>query len=114
MPRDEMTALAELQDLLAQERDVIRVADFSRLGALVHRKQELISALTGTPATMLAEIRKDAERNQRLLEAALRGIGSARNRLRQIREGARGFTGYDRHGNPQRISRGDGTVEVRA
>lgn len=114
MPSNDTVALAELKTLLNHERDVIRAADFAQLAPLVQRKQELITALSGTPASALSGIRKEAERNQRLLEAALRGVGNARARLQQIREGARGFTGYDRHGQARQISRGEGTVEVRA
>ncbi|MFT3687980.1 hypothetical protein [Paenirhodobacter sp.] len=114
MSANETTTLAELKTLLAQERDVIRTADFARLGSLVQRKQDLIDALAGTPTAALGNIRAEAEQNQRLLEAALRGVRNAQIRLQQIREGARGFTGYDRHGQAQHITRAEGTVEMRA
>lgn len=114
MSRAEPAAIAALKDLLLQEREVIRKADFARIECITKRKQELIAELAGTPATELQDIRKEAARNQRLLEAALKGIGNARARLQQIRDGARGFTGYDRNGQARPISRGEGTMEIRA
>ena len=114
MSQNESVQIAELKSLLVQEREILRKGAFAEMPALAQRKQELIGALEGTPGSALADVRAQALRNQTLLDAALRGVRNARGRLQQIEEGARGFTGYDRNGQARRISRGEGTVEIRA
>lgn len=101
-------------DLLTEERQAIRIADFARLSELIARKEALLAALADLPAEQTARLRSRAEENQQLLQATLRGLRNARDRLQQIKTAAHGFTGYDNRGQPQSIRNDTGTVEKRA
>lgn len=106
--------IAQLIDLLRLERDVIRNGDFAALPDLVERKEGQLQALQGTPARRLTTAREMALENQRLLDAALKGVRSVQARLAAIRQGARSYTSYDRDGRATTISPGGGSVERRA
>ncbi len=106
--------IAGLVDLLRIERDVIRTGDFSALPDLVQRKEGLMAMLEGTPARRLVAAQEMALENQRLLDAALRGVRSVQARLAAIRQASKSYTSYDRDGKARTINPEAGTVERRA
>lgn len=106
--------ISRLIDTLRVERDVIREGDFAALPDLVALKEEQMDALKGTPARKLLAAQEMALENQRLLEAALRGVRAVQSRLEAIRKGSKSYTSYDRHGRAQQIAPEKGTVERRA
>lgn len=106
--------IAQLIDVLRLERDVIRNGEFAALPDLVTRKDAQMRALQGTPARRLTVVREMALENQRLLDAALKGVRSVQARLAAIRQGTKSYTSYDRDGRATTISPGGGSVERRA
>lgn len=106
--------IAELIDTLRLERDVIRSGDFSALPNLVARKDVAMELLKGTPARKLLAAQEMAQENQRLLGAALKGVRAAQARLDAIRQAAKSYTSYDRHGRSKTIRNDKGSVERRA
>ncbi|HEY0214223.1 MAG TPA: hypothetical protein VGC40_11635 [Paenirhodobacter sp.] len=103
-----------MSDLLQQERQAILAGDFDKLPALIQAKEQLVSTDFSLSRDQAAKLQNSAQENQRLLSASLRGVRSAINRLRQIEDGAKGYTGYDRNGQATPIRRAEGSVERRA
>ncbi|RWR08269.1 hypothetical protein [Paenirhodobacter populi] len=108
------TPATRLSGILEQERRAILSGDFARLPQLIEAKERLTSAPLDLSREDAAALQQAAQQNQRLLSASLRGVRSALNRLQQIDEGARGYTGYDRNGQATSIRRSEGNVERRA
>ncbi|KQB14582.1 hypothetical protein H9N28_17280 [Rhodobacter capsulatus] len=106
--------IARLIDLLRLEKDVIRNAEFAALPDLVSRKEVLMEELKGTPARLLLAAQEMAIENQRLLDAAIKGVRSVQARLAEIREASKSYTSYDQHGKARKISPEGGSVERRA
>ena len=106
--------IARLTDLLRLEKDVIRNAEFAALPDLVTRKEALLAELAGTPARLLLGVQTMALENQRLLEAALRGVRSVQDRLAEIAKASKAHTGYDKSGKPRQIGPAKGSLERRA
>lgn len=106
--------IARLIDQLRLERDVIRNGEFSALPELVARKEALLEALKGTPARRLLAAQEMALENQRLLDAALKGVRAVQTRLAAIRQASKSYTSYDRLGRAQTISPEGGSVVRRA
>jgi hypothetical protein len=114
MHNDTDDRIARLIDLLRLEKDVIRNAEFAALPDLVARKTEVLEELKGTPARLLLAAQDMAMENQRLLDAALKGVRSVQARLAEIRKASKSYTSYDRHGKARTISPEGGSVERRA
>jgi len=106
--------IARLIDILRLEKDVIRNAEFAALPDLVARKEAVMDELKGTPARLLMTAREMALENQRLLDAALKGVQSVRKRLAEIRQASKSYTSYDSSGKARTISPEGGSVERRA
>lgn len=106
--------IARLIDLLRLEKDVIRNAEFAALPELIARKTTLLEELKGTPARLLLGVQEMALENQRLLDAALKGVRAVQARLAEIREASKSYTSYDQHGKARKISPEGGSVERRA
>lgn len=106
--------IARLIDLLRLEKDVIRNAEFAALPDLIARKTAVLDELKGTPARLLLTVQEMAMENQRLLDAALKGVRSVQARLVEIRQAAKSYTSYDQHGKACKISPEGGSVERRA
>ena len=74
MTQERGRAIAELVDLLRTERASIRAGDFSDLVAMADRKEQLLAEVSGAPAEDLDLARRLALENQRLFEAAMKGV----------------------------------------
>jgi hypothetical protein len=109
-------AADRLGDLLLRQRAAIRGGAFAALPGLMAGMPALIEEVRATAdGGTAARLRAEAERNAGLLQAALRGIASARRRVADLRGAAAGaFTGYDGRGRPARIAGPAPRVERRA
>lgn len=91
--------LDELVDLLEQERDAILDADFARLERIFAAKQRKFATLPKIPdGKKLTKVKSLAADNQRLLEAAAKGVRAAMDCLQKIQEPAKDFNTYDQFG----------------
>ena len=110
--------LAEIEDLLHEERAALRAADFAGLAPLAVRKDRLLDrlGLASRPQDEVGvdRIRRAAQRNQRLLLASLRGVRAARQRLEDIKSARSVLNTYDHLGNRQDIHLDIGNLEHRA
>ncbi|WP_444453495.1 hypothetical protein ACTTAI_20445 [Rhodobacter capsulatus] len=106
--------IARLIDLLRLEKDVIRNAEFAALPELIARKEKLLDELQGTPARLLLDAQEMALENQRLLDAAIKGVRSVQARLAEIREASKSYMSYDQNGKARKISPEGGSIERRA
>lgn len=95
--------MTPLEDLLDQTRDALlsgNIAALARLGPLVETQADLLPRLDATTADRL---RRKAERNAQLLQAAGRGLRAARDRLTDITAGPT-LTTYDQRGRKASLS----------
>ncbi len=117
MATDTAKILRDLHALLSREAEVIRSAAFDRLAGLEIEKSALADRLVacdpGPSAAELTELQAVAARNGVLLEAASRGVASARQQLEEIRVTARGFSSYDRAGREEHIGAGPASAADR-
>ncbi|OCX63400.1 hypothetical protein BFP70_12155 [Thioclava sp. SK-1] len=107
-------AIEQVVDILRQERAAIRDADFPKMAILIARKEAAIEGIRSLPLIKIRHIKEMSLANQRLLEAALKGIRAAQSRLSVIQQTARSFQSYDAMGRGQKISGQSGSVEKRA
>jgi hypothetical protein len=90
---------------LAARLDAIHAAlllgDLGQIGPLSRQLTEDLAAAQGSdwPEDALQAVRAKAQRNARVLDAALRGIRAARRRLAELHEAASGHRTYGRDGN---------------
>lgn len=99
-------AARRLRRLLEEERRLLRAGDFAALAALIPRMSAAVEAVSGAPrppdAASATALRAEAERNRRLLAAALAGFAAARDELERGRA-ARTRLGYGADGRPVRL-----------
>lgn len=107
------SAIAQLEQICGQEMTLIRAGRLDALGPLVARKQALAETLADADPAALAQVQDLLDRNQMLLEAAIRGLRSARQRIAQIRGAGAGINSYDPNGQTRRIGASGMTVERR-
>lgn len=108
--------IAELETLLARERDALLAGEFGGLEAFGARKESLfrrLDARRGTPAR-LAALKAQSERNGELLTAAARGLKTAMRRVAEIRSAHGPLKTYSPNGEAQTHSGGAGRLERRA
>ncbi|MFV0359031.1 hypothetical protein [Tropicimonas sp.] len=77
-----------LRLVLLEERAALLSGRISDAGALSGRKQDLAERLAGLRVTdpdMLRQLHQEAQRNEALFAAALKGLQAARTRLEDIR-----------------------------
>ncbi len=112
--------LRRIEELLHVERHLIREGSFDQLAKLAVTKESLMqelgaheknAELTHAP---LARIRVMAERNQSLINAALKGIRAAQKRLEMIQRASSSMNSYDRLGKTRAIGSAFPSVERRA
>ncbi len=111
---DPITALWRL---LKEERMALLSGDLPALPGLIARKERLLDDLRpgGAPETAaLDRLRKAAEDNQRLLEAALKGVRAARAHLETARSGGPPLSTYDAKGHAEIHGGARPSVERRA
>ncbi|MDF2141894.1 hypothetical protein [Paenirhodobacter sp. CAU 1674] len=103
-----------LMDLLRAERHAITHGEFEAILQTARRKESLMAALADAPDAELGKIREMAHENQRLLNAALKGIRAAQRRLKIIMGASKSFNSYDGQGRARTINPDTGSVERRA
>lgn len=74
----------ELEELLDQTRAALMAGELTGLAELAERTERLAAAVPRTDRATAERLRRKAERNARLLQAATRGIKAARQRLTEI------------------------------
>ena len=94
-------ALDDIESLLDRIRDLLRSGQLALLSDMETRLIQLEPALETADAPRLAVILAKAERNQRLLRAAGRGVRSAQRRLTEIARALEGLSTYDHKGQLQ-------------
>lgn len=108
----------ELDLLLETERDALMGGRLEALPELLQAKENLIdrlNALDGLDGDDLGALRGKAQRNQALLDGALRGIRSVANRFSTLRKIRRTLETYDRQGRKSALVRQhDNRLEKRA
>lgn len=109
--------VAELEKTLDAEYVVLRRVELADLARFAEQKQRLLSALADAGISDPARLKVlgvKARRNAAYLDALLRGIRSARARLDDLQEAARGLRTYDRFGQRSGPIGGSGALELRA
>lgn len=91
----------EIEAILDQIGETLRQGHLSALAGLEARLTVLEPALADTDQSRLMKILMKAERNERLLRAARRGVRSAQRRLAEISRSLQGLATYDRKGQLQ-------------
>lgn len=117
MKDDTQDVLDALDALLEMEREALLAARLDSLAALVAEKERLMDRLAALDAAAgdLTGLRGKAERNQQLMDSAMRGIRSVASRLGTLRRLRRTLETYDRAGQRKIIATpGGGQVEKRA
>lgn len=108
---------AALAQLLAEERACLLSGDLAALPRLIAAKERLlglVGSAAAPSAAVLARLRDAAERNQGLLDAALRGVQAARTRLETMRSGGPALNTYDASGRAATLGDRGPSVERRA
>lgn len=82
---DTPSAVDALEDLLDHERRMILAGKLADVALNAHKKELLLTRLAVTDGSeTLDRVRRKAQRNQALLEAAARGLKAARDRLEAL------------------------------
>ncbi|MWD27063.1 hypothetical protein E0K89_006185 [Aquicoccus sp. SCR17] len=117
------TLLQDLEAVLEDERQALTRGDVPALSGLVARKQAAIERLGHTgeppganaPQDTLARLRRKAQRNQDLMDHALRGLRDVAARLDKHERPDRPLETYDSGGRRQALGdAGGGSIERRA
>jgi len=105
-----------LADLLRQEKAALLAGDIDKLADLSAEIERCLhgTAAQGPSETTLRSLRASAAENERLLDAARRGLEAAMNRLKECRTVAQGLTTYGADGALSLIEDTAPTVERRA
>lgn len=97
--------MTHLEQLLSSLRAHIVRAEFSAAAAVSSQIEATLDAMTARPdPPTLHRLKSMAERNNSLIEAARRGIRSARCRVEEVRSAASGIQTYDGGGKRRDIS----------
>ena len=92
-----------LDDLLDQTHQALLAGDLSRLGTLAPQVDSAATPVA-TDSGTAQRLRRKAERNARLLQAALRGLRAARGQMDAVAGGA-DVTTYDAQGRKSTLAR---------
>lgn len=107
-----------LDVLLEREREALMAGRLEALTDLLDQKERLIdrlNGLEGLDAVDLQPLRGKAQRNQALLDGALRGIRTVANRFSTLRKIRRTLETYDSQGRKSALVRQhDNKLEKRA
>lgn len=93
-----MTAPATLAELMDAVAEALAAGDLVRAGDLAPALESALTGVGALPPDALHDLRRRAERNTARLEGARRGLLSARHRLSEVLETARGLATYDAAG----------------
>lgn len=111
-------AAEALRRLLAEERAALLSGDLSALPRLIAGKEVALESLSASveqaPGGLLERLRDLAAQNQTLLDAALRGVRAAQERLEIARNGGPPLGSYDARGRATTLPTGHSSVLRRA
>jgi hypothetical protein len=107
-----------LRLLLEDERAALLSGDLTALPRLIAGKEAALEAFAAaehpTPQVVLERLRDQAALNQTLLDAALRGVRAAQERLEAARNGGPPLSTYDARGRAATLPTGETRVVRRA
>jgi flagellar biosynthesis/type III secretory pathway chaperone len=105
-----------IDELLEDERRALLSGDLMALSSIADRKEALAQQLSGTkPAgPELVALRRKAERNAELLEAATKGLRSVTRRLAEIQRANGPLETYGQDGTRHTLGAGRGSLEKKA
>lgn len=105
-----------LERLLREERELILSGRFDALGALAERKAAALARLPETPPAgpRLSALVQQLDRNQALLDAAIRGVAAARARIQTVIGAAGSLSTYDSRGLKSDIGQPRGDLRKKA
>ena len=108
--------IEEIDALLEDERTALLSGDLAALGGIAERKEALVAALAKSrpEGEALRALRRKAERNAELLEAATKGLRSVTRRVAEIRRANGPLKTYGRDGTQQTLGSGHRSFEKRA
>jgi hypothetical protein len=108
--------IEEIEALLDDERTALLSGDLAALGDIAARKEALAAGLSATPldGDTLKALRRKAERNAELIEAAMKGVRSVTRRVAEIRRANGPLKTYGQDGSQQTLGPGNGSFERRA
>ncbi|MFN6925705.1 MAG: hypothetical protein ACK4P8_08650 [Tabrizicola sp.] len=95
--------MTPLEDLLDQARDALVSGDLAALEEIALATDRLVATLAVPDRSSLDRLRRKAERNSRLLQAAASGVRSALGRLSEITAGPT-LTTYDAQGRKAAVA----------
>jgi hypothetical protein len=110
---NDIDAIAGIQEICRQERELIGAGKFDALVPLIARKQAIADDLVMADPESLSRLRDLLGRSQALTEAAIKGVKSARQRLHQIRNAGSAINSYDLTGKTRVIGDVGTTIERR-
>jgi hypothetical protein len=110
--------LERVMRLLDEERKVLLDGPLSDLAGLVARREALVAELVAEeralPRAFVLALQARAERNGRLIQAALEGVKSAEAQLARIEAARDSLRTYSADGAPVEVRRGRVTRDRRA
>ncbi|MEX0349341.1 MAG: hypothetical protein AB3N15_07920 [Paracoccaceae bacterium] len=98
--RTRLPAISQMNALLDQERQLLIAGALDQVAALASEKEVLLASIEQGMATAadLDAIRRKADKNRALFDAALAGLRSVVERLTELKRLQSGFDTYDRTG----------------
>lgn len=103
-----MNVVEELENVLAEEQQILLTGDYASLQGLLDRKSKLAETLAAGGPELSQDVYEKlsgrAKHNEALLNSARRGIQAALSQLREISSGAHQST-YTRGGERTPMSR---------
>lgn len=116
MYKNKLSTAGQLQALLADERKALLSGDLTALPAFIGPKETLMSSpdLMSAPQEELENLQSAAKSNQALLEAALKGVQAARERIEIAKSGGASLSTYTAQGKSSAHSAPQSKIERRA
>lgn len=103
--------MTSLETLLHDMAERVRQADFPALARLTPQVEAALAALpAGADPALMGRLRRKAEENAQLLEAARRGLRAARRRVEETRRVGAALQTYDGKGRRAEIVPGGPTA----
>ena len=110
--------LADLENLLRDEREILLKGDYDSLEPIASIKEELFAKFGELSSRLdprrVETIKQDAEHNRELLAAAARGLKSVTRKLAEIRSAHGPLNTYSKAGERQTLGARGGAFEKRA
>ncbi|MFN4154144.1 MAG: hypothetical protein ACK4HF_05780 [Paracoccaceae bacterium] len=87
-----------IEVILVDVRKAVLDGDYEQLAMLMRALEHAEAEVDTRDLVLLSAMKAEAERTAICLQAALSGVRTARRRVSEIAEAARGLTTYDREG----------------